>query len=306
MTDTQQTEAPVDRIQAEVLGEVRNDSKRYGFRSEPLPPRDRSQLPGVPRGHGGSEPAIQDRDLHEFTGLATPERVERLREASRDLTDAARQLEREHYQYRHAESRDFATEDGRTAILNEHRAQSQPVEDGAMATYREADRIIRAAERIARLAQNARDSQAGLSDAEYQSASARREFFREDAASLPLPELADRVRAAVVTNDWPSLYLWTRLVPERLTRAQATNAMTDAGQVAFPADPRQLAQVRQALAEAEQKLASKPKPAVARTTFDAELAAAQQAAARVGKILNDRPGVSTVGRTVDGRQKVAW
>ncbi len=302
MTDTEQ----IDPIQAEVLGEVRSEFTRYGIRSEPLPPRDRSQLPGILPGYSGPELGTQNRNLTQFTALSEPERVERLREASRDLTASARSLERIHYQYRHAEAGEFSTEAGRTAILGERRAQSQDVEDVAMATYREADGIIRSAERIAHLARQAQDAQAGLSDAEYQSASARRDFYREDAATLPLPELADRVRAALAMSDWPSLFLWSRLVPERLTRAQATNAMTDAGQVAFPADPRQIAQVRQALAEAEQKLASKPKPTTKRTTFDAELAAAQRAAVRVGQIMHDRPGVSTVGKTVDGIQKVAW
>lgn len=306
MTDTQQTEAPVDSIHAEAIDEFVSEYKRYGVRSEPLPPRDRSQLPGNPPGYFGPERATQERALAELTSLAAPERVERLREASRNLTDAARDLERAHYQFRHAEAGTFSTDEGRIAILAEHRARAQPVEDGAMATYREADRTIRAAERIVRLAHDARDSQAGLSDAEYQSASARREFFREDAATLPLPELANRVRAAVVTNDWPSLYLWTRLVPDRLTRAEASSAMTDAGNAAWPADPGQLTQVRQALAEAARKLESKPKPAVVRTSFDTELEAAQRAAVRVGKILNDRPGVSKVGKTVDGLDKVPW
>lgn len=302
MTDTEQ----IDPIQAEVLGEVRSEHKRYGVRSEPLPPRDRSQLPGNLPGYSGPELASQNRDSTAFSGLSEAERVEQLRQASRDLNEAARDLERSHYRYRHAEAGEFSTDAGRTAILAEYRTQSEEVETSASAAYREADRTIRAAERVARLAQDARDSQAGLTDAEYQSASARREFFREDAATLALPELADRVRAAVVTNDWPSLYLWTRLVPERITQASATNAMTDAGKVAFPADPGQVAQVRQALAEAERKLASKPKPAVARTTFDAELAAAQRAAVRVGQIIRDRPGVPDVGRTTDGREMVPW
>lgn len=306
MTDTQPIDVPVDPIQAEVLGEVRSEFTRYGIRSEPLPPRDRSQLPGILPGYTGPELGAQNRDLTQFTALSEPERVERLREATRDLTEAARQLEHGHYQYRHAEAGEFSTEAGRTAILGEHRARSQGVEDGATATYREADRIIRSAERVAHLAQQAREVQAGLSDAEYQSAGARREFFREDAATLPLPELADRVRAAVVMNDWPSIFLWSRLVPDRITRATATNAMTDAGKVAFPASPSELATIRQALGEAQDQLAKRPKPAAKRTTFDAELTAAQRAAVRVAQIMHDRPGVSTVAKTIDGRQKVAW
>lgn len=292
--------------QTDVITEFHREFARHGIRSGPLPPRDRSQLPGNLPGYSGPELGTQNRDLTAFTALSEAERVEQLRQASRDLTASARDLERLHYAERHAEAGEFSTDAGRTAILSEYRTQSEAVETAASGTYRSADRIIRAAERIAHLARQARDAQAGLTDSEYQSASARREFFREDAATLALPELADRVRAAVVTNDWPSLYLWTRLVPERITQASATNAMTDAGKAAFPADPGQVAQVRQALTEAERKLASKPRPTAKPSTFDAELAAAQRAAVRVGQIIRDRPGVPDVGSTTDGREMVPW
>lgn len=302
MTDTE----TANQDQTEAVNQFHAERARYGVRSEPLPPRDRSNLPGNLPGYFGLEPGVRDRAVAEFMSLPEPERVTRLRQAAGRLNAVSKDLEGSHYQERYAEQGEFTSDESRSAFLREYRAKSQEVEAGAEQTYRDTIRVIVAAEELARQTEQARQQTAGLSADELRDASAQRVFLAEDAATLPLRELADRVRSAVVTSDYVSLYLWTRQVPNRITQASATNSMTDAGRVAFPASPEDLSTLRQALREAEAKLASRPKPAASRSVLDAELAAAQRAAIKIGQIMHDRPGVSKVGRTVDGVDKVPW
>lgn len=302
MTDTQ----PVSQDQTDVIDQFHAERARYGVRSEPLPPRDRSQLPGNLPGYFGLEPGVRDRAVAEFVSLPEPERVTQLRQVTQRLNAVSKDLEGRHYQYRYAEAGDFTSDENRTAFLREYRNRSHEVEVEAEQTYRDTIRTIIAAEELARQTAQARQQTAGLSANELRDASAQRVFFQEDAATLPLRELADRVRSAVVTSDYVSLWLWTRQVPNRITQASATNSMTDAGRVAFPASPEELSTLRQALREAEAKLASRPKPAAPRSVLDAELVSAQRAAVKVAQIMHDRPGVSKVGKTVNGLDKVPW
>jgi hypothetical protein len=55
-----------------------------------------------------------------------------------------------------------------------------------------------------------------LSESERQTAATRREFIKEDVATLPSPELIKRARAAIAAGDKAACWLWHRYLGQRL------------------------------------------------------------------------------------------
>jgi hypothetical protein len=86
-----------------------------------------------------------------------------------------------------------------------------------------------------------------LSDAETALANNRREFVKEDVEEATIPDLIDSLRHALMTEDRPGLYLYTRYLPKRLQ----TPASSDWGDTTSSDDVDTL---RSLLREAQGKL----------------------------------------------------
>jgi hypothetical protein len=74
-----------------------------------------------------------------------------------------------------------------------------------------AERAVEEANRI--LALEHRDPTNALSAGELEEANAKREFVKEDCETMPLPDLADRARAALAAGDKRLIVLEQLLVP---------------------------------------------------------------------------------------------
>jgi hypothetical protein len=120
------------------------------------------------------------------------------------------------------------------------------------AASKAANEAIAAAE--ATLSEGPDDPLHSLTPAELDRANALREFVREDAATLPLRELVDRVEAALRVGGKPELYLWQRGVRARL-------AALPADRYGIPTDHRELVGLEALLGRLDEKLTDPAKQA---------------------------------------------
>lgn len=284
------------------------DLERQDANQKRLPARDLTDvstfIPGV------GSPSEFDRQAadREFAGLTESGRLVRLMNATKSTVSISEQLDRAQREYRAAEAREYRTAAGREAILAELEAPLRELEAEAQTTAREAIAFVDAAERRGRVVAQDLTHRAELSDAEMASASARLPFLRDDIARRTMPELARQIRAAIATNDYPSLFVFARYAGDRLIAQPAAAP----GKVPFPVDSSgsDATELRAAIADATEALDARrsktPAPASLPNNLRHELAGATKAIDRLGQRLNDRPGPPTPTYTMDGQVKVPW
>ena len=115
----------------------------------------------------------------------------------------------------------YSTEEAHAASFAEHLPAVQAVEAevarGAGGIRARAREAIALTER----------QQPTLTDAEQAAAAMRREFVREDAETLPLDQLLERIQGVMLLDDRPGMYLYGRYARMRLGRGEGDGAPLD-------------------------------------------------------------------------------
>jgi len=209
--------------------------------------------------------------------LTITETRDLLRADAAALADAERTLTKAARDHDFARSRNDLGDDAGGVIRRGLVASAEPA---LAAAEQAAGRAAVTSERNARSALARLSDRPTLDPAGQVDAAARLPLFERDAAKLPLPKLVGEVRSAFDADDRPALWLWLRLVDERLAAPPAPGGER-------PADAAARAQLSQLLGRAAEVLRDRSGDGV-RAEVDSILERSQKLRATVRARQRDR------------------
>lgn len=272
---------------------------------------DRQGRPTVTRSRGGLPGTILDATPHpdlvarDEAALLTQDdagRAQTIREVLAEVRDAGQATDRAANAYWLTDVATYQTETGRDGAKAETLARFDQERATGREAYRRGQTIARAA---ARLLSQAHAAEPALTDAELATVANREPHVRADIERMDAVSLATMIRSAVIRADWPALALFDRHVPTRLD-AMRTPAPRPDGRVAVPVAAEALAEVDSGLRRVRDMLATRPRAASKPLPWERDVDALERQLEALARACNDHPSRLEPGRTIDGRQKVAW